>query len=139
MDLIAIAIENPDQKDYHFILATGEENTPVGYACFGPTPLTRGTYTLYWIAVDPACSGQGIGTLLLQWVEAEIIDWKGHMIVLETSSSPDYAQTRHFYEKNGYSLVESIPDFYQEGEDRVTFLKKLGKSNVLIRSPLIPP
>src|SRR2546430_6552456 len=34
----------------------------VVWACWGPTPGTRGTHDLYWIAVDPERQGQGVGT-----------------------------------------------------------------------------
>jgi len=30
-----------------------------GYICYGPTPMTDGTYDLYWIASDPRVRGQG--------------------------------------------------------------------------------
>ena len=60
MDLIHEALGHPNQKDYLFLVAVGEDDFPVGYACFGPTPLTDGTFDLYWIAVDPACAGQRV-------------------------------------------------------------------------------
>jgi hypothetical protein len=31
----------------------GDEKTYFGYVCFGHTPMTRHTYDLYWIVVDP--------------------------------------------------------------------------------------
>lgn len=126
LELITTALEAPEQKDYDFIIAAGEEDIPVGFACYGPTPLTQGTYDLYWIAVNPAYSGQGIGTRLLRWVEEEITARKGRMLVIETSSSEKYAQAQSFYQKNGYTLTETIPDFYHVGEDRITYLKRFG-------------
>ncbi len=124
MELINIAIESPEQKDYLFILAGSDEGSCIGYACYGPTPLTQGTYDLYWIAVDPAWARQGIGTRLLRAVEEVIREARGRMMVIETSSSERYERTRHFYLKNGYHLEETIPDFYQPGENRVTYIKR---------------
>ncbi len=125
MELLGIVLEQPGQKDYLCIVAAGPKDMPLGYACFGPTPLTEGTFDLYWIAVDPACAGQGVGTRLLQGVEEQVRQAQGRMMVLETSSMQCYAQTRQFYLKCGYTLAETIPDFYCEGEDRVTYLKRL--------------
>src|SRR5690349_13842757 len=41
--------------DYEFLGAFDEQSDQlIGYACFGRTPATDGTYDLYWLAVDPA-------------------------------------------------------------------------------------
>jgi len=124
LELIDTALKQPDQKDYSFILAIDEENRPIGYTCFGPTPLTEGTFDLYWIAVDPDFAGKGIGSLLLSAAEENVRSRQGRMLLIETSSRKDYEQTRRFYLKNNYMLVETIPDFYQPGEDRVTYSKR---------------
>lgn len=123
MELVDAALNNPEQKDYDFILSEGEHGQLVGYACFGPTPLTDGTYDLYWIAVAPEYAGQGIGTRLLKSVEERVLAQNARMIVIETSSSEHYALTRRFYLKNGYWLAETIRNFYRKGEDRVTYIK----------------
>jgi ribosomal protein S18 acetylase RimI-like enzyme len=125
LELIDIALTGTEQMDYLFLLAVDEHNQPIGYACYGPTPLTDGTYDLYWIAVSADLSGKGIGTSLLHAVEDDIRARKGRMLVIETSSSEEYLKTRNFYLKNDYPLAETIKDFYRPGEDRVTFLKHL--------------
>jgi GNAT superfamily N-acetyltransferase len=124
LELIDTALNNPDQIDYLFKLAV-EEDRPLGYACYGPTPLTDGTYDLYWIAVDHELSGRGIGTLLLKAVEEDIQKRNGRLLLIETSSSASYEKTRQFYLKNDYPLAETILDFYRRGEHRVTFVKRL--------------
>ena len=48
-----------------------------GWICWGPTPCTLGTYDLYWMAVDPALQGSGIGTaLVLKWSAGSPV-WPG--------------------------------------------------------------
>jgi ribosomal protein S18 acetylase RimI-like enzyme len=128
LELIDIALDDPGQKDYFFYVAEDEVHTVVGYLCYGPTPLTDGTYDLYWVAVDPEYAGQGIGTLLLKHFENEREREKGRLIVIETSSNQEYSPTRQFYLKNGYMLAEAIKDFYRIGEDRVTYTKYLSPS-----------
>jgi len=125
LELIDIALNDSDQIDYLFMLAVNEKDQPIGYACYGPTPLTEGTYDLYWIAVSGALSGKGIGTTLLRAVEEDIARRHGRLLIIETSSSQEYEKTRQFYLKNNYPLAETIKDFYRPGEDRVTFIKRL--------------
>jgi GNAT superfamily N-acetyltransferase len=124
VELIDICLNQPSQTDYAFLLAVDAENQLIGYACFGPTPLTEGTYDLYWIVVDQRSAGQGVGTHLLRAVEEAIHVQHGRMLLIETSSAPNYERSRHFYLKNGYHLCETIVDFYRPGEDRVTYLKR---------------
>jgi GNAT superfamily N-acetyltransferase len=124
LELVDIALNDPEQIDYLFLLAVDGSDQPIGYACYGPTPLTDGTYDLYWIAVSSDLSGKGIGTSLLQAVEEDIKSRNGRMLIIETSSSDGYEKTRQFYLKNAYPLVETIKDFYRSGEDRVTFIKR---------------
>ena len=125
LELVDIALNDPKQMDYLFVMAVDDSDQPIGYACYGPTPLTEGTFDLYWIAVASDLSGKGIGTSLLQAVEEDILSRKGRMLIIETSSSDGYEKTRQFYIKNGYPLTETIKDFYRPGEDRVTFIKRL--------------
>ena len=125
LELVDIYLDNPAQEDYEFFVTSGDGGEVIGYICYGPTPLTIGTYDLYWIAVIPGFTGQGVGSLLLQRFENAVRDKNGRLILIETSSSQVYALTRKFYMKNGYVLAETIKDFYRPGEDRVTFVKYL--------------
>jgi len=125
MELIDVALEYPNQKDYSFIIAGDESSQIIGYACYGPTPITDRTFDLYWIAIDPQCAGKGIGTMILNAVEAKLREVNGRMLVIETSSDPKYNLTRQFYLKNGYDLAETLKDFFKEGEDRVTYTKRI--------------
>jgi hypothetical protein len=38
-------------RDYNVLVCDDGERI-LGYICFGPTPMTMGTWDLYWIAVD---------------------------------------------------------------------------------------
>jgi len=99
----------------------------LGYACFGPHPLTQGTYDLYWIVVDPIAQGRGIGHALLARVEAEVQARGGRLLLVETSSTPAYASARRFYESSGYRCEATIHDFYAPGDNLVIFSKDLGQ------------
>lgn len=110
--------------DYEFVGAF-EGDQLVGYACFGPTPATEGTYDLYWLAVDPAVQGRGIGRALVRDVEEKLIGRGGRLLVVETSSRPDYATTRQFYVRSGYTEAARVRDFYAPADDRILLTTRL--------------
>ena len=128
-DEVAIAVELLDEAlagddDYRF-LGAYTEDALIGYACWGPTPGTTGTFDLYWIVVDPNSQGKGVGTQLLQAVERKLTTDDGRLIVIETSSRPAYAPTRAFYERRGYVQAARLPGYYAPGDDLVIYLKDL--------------
>jgi GNAT superfamily N-acetyltransferase len=113
-----------EAPDYEFVGAF-EEDRLVGYACFGPTPMTEGTHDLYWLAVDPVAQGRGIGRALVRDVERKLIDRGGRLLVVETSSRPDYASTRQFYVRSGYTEAARVRDFYAPADDRILLTTRL--------------
>ena len=130
-DEIAVALEltdavlfNKTQKDYIIHIAELEGKT-VGYICYGPTPVTVGTYDIYWIAVAPHIQKKGIGRKLVSYVEDEIASKNGRLIIIETSSQHKYEPTRNFYIRTNYIMEARIKDFYSEGDDRLIYVKRL--------------
>lgn len=114
----------PPSSDYEFIGAFDGDDL-FGYACFGPTPATDRTYDLYWIAVHPKAQRSGAGAALMTEVERQLSERRARLIVIETSSRPDYEPTRRFYHKRGYDEVARVHDFYSPGDDRVVLSKRL--------------
>ena len=96
-----------------------------GYACYGPVPLTQGVYDLYWIVVDPSSQGKGLGRRLIEYVENDVMNRGGRMILIETSSQETYEATVRFYEGSGYHLAARIRNFYRIGDDKLVFQKEL--------------
>jgi D-alanine-D-alanine ligase len=127
---IAVALELFDEPagDYEFIGAF-DSGRLVGYACFGSTPSTDRTYDLYWIAVHPDAQRSGVGAALIAEVERQLEERRARLLVIETSSRPDYASTRTFYRKRGYDEAARLRDFYAPGDDRVVLSKRLGSSD----------
>jgi len=109
---------------YHFIAAelSGEI---VGFACFGKRPLTRGTFDLYWIAVQGKKHNSGIGTFLINHVESMIHGSGGHLLIAETSGKDVFESTRKFYIRRGFLLEGRIRDFYEIGDDLCIFTRHL--------------
>lgn len=127
----AAAVATADQErgvaDYEFIGSFNASDSLLGYACFGATPSTQGTYDLYWIAVDPEHHGHGAGSRLLEAVEQRLSARDGRLLVIETSSRSDYATTRRFYQHRGYRSSARIADFYAPGDDRLILTKRLSR------------
>jgi ribosomal protein S18 acetylase RimI-like enzyme len=112
-------------ESYEFIGAFTRDGELTGYACYGATPGTLGTYDLYWIAVHPEHQGAGGGSRLLDEVERRLREREARMLVVETSAKIDYESTRRFYERRGYGEYARISDFYAFGDDRVIYAKRL--------------
>lgn len=110
-------------KDYHALGAFTPRGTLLGYACYGPTPCTTGTWDLYWIAVSREARGRRIGTHLMERIERRLRRLHARLLVIETSSRPDYAPTRAFYEGRGYAIAARVSDFYAPGDDRVIYTR----------------
>ena len=125
-EVLLEAAENGDTSGYYVHVATQGQKV-AGYVCFGPTPLTRGTWDVYWIAVDPQQQRQGIGNNLMSLAEDEIRSHDGRLVLVETSSRELYEPTRGFHKRLGYQEVSFIPDFYDVGDGRVTFAKVLSQ------------
>jgi len=129
LELIDVYLDNAEQKDYILVCAVDESDQPRGYVCYGPTPLTAGTYDLYWIAVDPAWHGRGVGSLLVEYVERQICEAAAsaepaRLLLIETSSLRRYEAARRLYSRHHYREVARIPDFYADGDDRVIYAKR---------------
>ena len=113
------------EPDYNFLGVFTPERQLAGFACYGPTPDTDGTFDLYWLAVDPALAGNGAGTLLLSEVEQRLRAKDARMVVAETSGRDDYEATRWFYARRGYTEAGRVADFYAWSDDRIIYTKRL--------------
>ena len=116
---------NDPSAGYFTLVAETDNGAIAGYVCFGTTPLTEGTWDIYWIAVARQVQGMGIGAALLTVAENKIKQVEGRLIFAETSSIPEYDKTRRFYLARGYGVAAQIADFYVPGDDKVIFQKRL--------------
>jgi ribosomal protein S18 acetylase RimI-like enzyme len=98
---------------------------PVGVVYFGPNAMSDRTWELWMIAVAPDRQRHGIGGQLITFTEAHIKSAGGRLLLIESSSLPKYDTTRLFYAKHGFTEVARIPDFYTDGDSKVTYLKRL--------------
>jgi GNAT superfamily N-acetyltransferase len=111
--------------DPHIWLTACEGHDVLGFAYCEPERMTDGTYNLLAIAVDPNRQSGGIGQLIVAAVEQAVGDLAGRVLLVETSSLPEYERTRSFYDQLGYGREAVIREFYAKGEDKVVFRKQL--------------
>ena len=111
-------------RDYQVLVAVREDQV-VGYVCYGPTPMTEGTFDLYWIASAPEVRGQGVGAALVSAMEGDIRRRKGRLIRVETSAMEAYGPTRGFYTAMQYREESRFRDFYKVGEDLIILAKRI--------------
>jgi ribosomal protein S18 acetylase RimI-like enzyme len=123
LELIDLALK-PSNVDYHVLVAAKDARI-VGYICYGPTPMTEGTFDLYWVASDPQVRGQGVGAALVSAMEGDLRRRKGRLIRVETSAMEAYGPTRGFYRAMQYHEESRFRDFYKVGEDLIILSKKL--------------
>ena len=124
IELVDLALQ-PNNPDYTIVVAEREAGRIIGYVCYGPTPMTEGTYDLYWIASDPTVRGQGIGASLISGMEADLRRQKARIIRVETSATEAYGPTRGFYASMKYNEEARIRDFYKVGDDLIILTKRV--------------
>ena len=121
--MIADYYSNKDTTDIWFTCIDNSRPIALGYCA--PEKLTNGTYNLYAIAVKKELQGQGIGEKMMNFIEKLLADNGNRVLIVETSSVDHYTLTRKFYNKLGYRQEAIIKDFWNDGEDKVVFWKKL--------------
>jgi GNAT superfamily N-acetyltransferase len=125
MELVDIALTRTGQDDYNPFILEEEDGTVAAYACFGKNPMTKATFDLYWLATRADRMGKGYGRKIVAFVEEEAKRRGGRLLVIETSSKESYGTTREFYLKIGCTLAATLPDYYEEGDDKLIYLKKI--------------
>jgi len=124
-ELLDVFLHKADNHDYIFIVSCDTDDRALGFACFGPTALTEGTFDLYWLCVARRAQGRGIAKALIEAVRQELVPLGARLLVAETSSTPAYEAARSFYERNGFSFKTTVPEFYRPGDDLVLYVMYL--------------
>ena len=111
---------------YNFLVyRAAEDGRLLGFACWGPTSLSKGAADLYWIATHASAQGRGVAAALFRAVEEAVRAAGRWLIVIWTSSQPAYAPARAFYQRQGCELSLQLADFYDHGDDLCVFTRRL--------------
>ena len=128
-DEIAVALELVDagldgSTDYRLLVAE-IDGAVAGYICFGPTPMTKSTYDLYWIVVAASARGRGAAGALVRAMEAAIRATGGGQVRVETSETEGYGAARALYARLEYPIAVELADFYAPGDGLITYFKRI--------------
>ena len=110
------------------IWLTKEINIPVAVAYCAPERMTEGTFNLYLIAISKNFQDKGLGSEIMAYLENLVRDKGARILIVETSGLPEFELTRTFYDKLNYKREAVIREFYQAGEDKIVFWKKLNRN-----------
>ncbi|MDW8327690.1 MAG: GNAT family N-acetyltransferase [Anaerolineales bacterium] len=123
-ELFAGYLRDPQASGYNF-LSCREGDEVLGFACWGPTALSKGAADLYWICTAQRAQRRGVAAALFRAVEEAVANLGRWLIVIWTSSREAYAPARNFYLRMGCVLQTQIADFYDRGEDLCIFVRRL--------------
>ena len=114
---------NPNSEDIWFTKI--EDGKPISIGYCGPEKLTDRTFNLYAIGVKSDIQGKGIGTEMMAFIENRLKQKGTRILIVDTSGTDDFQLTRKFYENLGYEKEAVIRDFWEEGDDKIVYWKKL--------------
>lgn len=121
---VATAAAQPGNPDY--LARCGfVDGALAAFIIYGPTPMTQGTYDLYWIATHPRVRRSGLASRLVAEMEQDLRGRGGRLVRVETSGTEEYGGTRGFYDARGYLETARLPEFYKPGDDLVILTKRL--------------
>ena len=109
------------EEGYRFEGIT-QEGALSGFLIWGRTPMTEKGYDIYWIAVDPALQGKGLGKALMAKVEEAA---RRRPAAASSAWRPRAGRITGAKGTSGScGFVEAgrIRDFYRAGDDLVTYV-----------------
>ena len=114
-----------DDEGESIWMTAEEDGIAIGFCFASSEAFTQGTWNMLAIAVLPAKQGDGVGGALVSALEKHLAEQGHRLLIVDTSGTDDFAQTREFYRKNGYTEEARIRDFWAAGDDKVVFWKAL--------------
>lgn len=115
-------------QDPGTVLVAKEKSVVVGAGYFAPEPFSDRCWNLYFLVVDKVHHGTGIGSRIVKEVEERLRSLgpgQARILLIETSSTEEYMNTRAFYEARGYTEEATLRDYYGPGDHKVIFWKQL--------------
>lgn len=122
-DMISDYFNNPETHDIWFTCTDNDIQVAFGYCV--PEKLTDGTYNLLAIGVSKEAQRNGIASQMMTYIEQQLKQKDGRLLIMETSSHEAQTGARNLYKKIGYTEATVIKDFWKDGEDKIVFWKKL--------------
>ncbi len=97
----------------------------IGFYYARQEEMAHNVWNMLIIAVDRDKQSQGVGRTLVAHLEQTLREQKQRLLIIDTSSDDQFIKTQKFYQDLGYQRTAIIPDFWIDGEDKITFYKRL--------------
>ncbi|MEM7270372.1 MAG: GNAT family N-acetyltransferase [Pseudomonadota bacterium] len=97
----------------------------VGFVYAVEEQMADRVWNMLALAVRPISQGAGAGGELVGALEHRLTKKGARLMIVDTSGTEQFARTRRFYRQQGYTEVARLPDYWENGDDKVTFLKRL--------------
>jgi len=120
--LAELAAKGEQASGYRLLIAEDDAG-PAGFTLYGPMDEDDSQFDLYWIATDPRARNRGAGRLLLGETERRAVAEGATDMFIETEAGPSYAAAHRLYGGSGFRLMETTPDHYGPGRNRIIFAK----------------
>ena len=98
---------------------------PVGLCYATPEALADRVWNMLALGVDPDHHRSGVAAALTTALLDHLCGQGARLLIVDTSGAPDYAGARAFYLAQGFAGPVCLPDYWAEGDDRLTFSKRL--------------
>ncbi len=109
-----------------YAFACAEENNKLlGFICYDKASIAKNVYELYWIVVAEKARGKGIARMLDDYFVKAAKRRGARILFTETESAVQYAKARCFYKSCGYKEMARVKDFYDDGNDKIIYGKRL--------------
>ena len=122
-EMISDYFHNLDTNEIWFTYV--ENNSPISIGYCIPEKLTSGTYNLLAIGVSKNHQRKGVAVEMMNFIEQKLKTIGARVLIVETSSDDAQIGARNLYQKLGYNQEAVIRDFWNEGEDKIVYWKKL--------------
>ncbi len=100
-------------------------STAIGVTFCAEEMMADRVWNLLFIGVRAEAQSSGLGSALLESVEARLRAESQRMLIVETANGDDFEQARSFYRKHGFCEEGTVRDFYAEGMHKIVFRKLL--------------
>jgi ribosomal protein S18 acetylase RimI-like enzyme len=126
-EMFGVALARPDPDNYRF-LSAWLDGQMTGFACYGWESLTHGTWDLFWVCTLPAMRRRGVGSALLREAVRVATQEAGRLMVIYTSSTPNYSAARSLYERHQFVRTAIVPGYYGRGDDLYIYTRDLARN-----------
>ncbi|BAF55695.1 hypothetical protein cgR_2680 [Corynebacterium glutamicum R] len=114
-----------DEDVIFIVAAPSVQDEILGFIFAEPRATADRVWEIVMLVVHSDHAHQGIEVELLQRIETELTDIDQRLIVIDASSNSEFDQIRALYESEGYDCEGRVRDYWEDGDDLLTYRKHL--------------